>query len=115
MNVINVIDGKKIIFFFINWFKSENNNKTKLATFPPACFCCEFAVLEIWAVWILMLLPLVHYLFVQNKIERTSQKYMIFLSLKNRMGVFRIVPETASDIIFLYCIKVGALNLPPLW
>lgn len=41
----------------------------KLASLLSACFCCEFAVVEIGSVWILMLLPFVYYLFAQKKIE----------------------------------------------
>lgn len=104
-------------FFLFNWLKSQKNEKKKLATFLPACFWSEFAVLEIGSVWILMLLPFLYYLFVQKKIENIKKNF--FRAIKTeRGGGFKIVPETTSDNIFLYHIKmqvgVVALSLPPL-
>lgn len=62
-----------------------------------------------------MLLPFSSLPFCAEQNRKNITKKYDFLSLKNRMGRFRIESETASDIVFLYCIKVGALNLAPLW
>lgn len=77
-----VIDEVLIPFFFINWLKSQKNKKKKLATFPPACFCCEFAVLEIGAVRILMLFTFCLLPFCAEQNRKNITKMWFFSALK---------------------------------
>lgn len=54
-----------------------------------------------------MPLPSVYYLFAQNRIEcEKKKKKKIFRAIKTEQKGFKVVPETTSDSISFYHIKM---------